>query len=166
MKKNAEKRIVRQEDSKQLVLSIARGMHEVLHDLVVGAGMTVFQAMLEQDRVELCGPRYVRDAGRDVYRAGSAPGELAMGGRRVRCGDRELVRRRETNSTFRPGDVSQLITRVDARPVEEATGASAPFCPHDRSGHDAREGSQKPRNASRLRARSTRCKCEPTLAKS
>ena len=39
MKKNAEKRIVRQEDSKQLVLSIARSMHEVLHELVVGAGV-------------------------------------------------------------------------------------------------------------------------------
>jgi len=83
MKKNAEKRIVRQEDSKQLVLSITRSMHEVLHELVVGAGMTVFQAMLEQDRVELCGPRYAHDAERGAYRAGSAPGELAMGGRRV-----------------------------------------------------------------------------------
>jgi putative transposase len=83
MKKNAEKRKVRQEDSKQLVLSIARSMHEVLHELVVGAGMTVFQAMLEQDRVELCGPRYAHDNERIAYRAGSAPGELAMGGRRV-----------------------------------------------------------------------------------
>jgi transposase-like protein len=83
MKKNAQKRIVRQEDSSQVVLSIARGMHEVLHDLVVGAGMKVFQAMLEQDRVELCGPRYAHDLERGAYRAGSAPGELAMGGRRV-----------------------------------------------------------------------------------
>ena len=73
MKKNAEKRIVRQEESKQLVLSITRSMHEVLHDLVIGAGMTVFQAMLEQDRVELCGPRYAHDPERNAYRAGSAP---------------------------------------------------------------------------------------------
>lgn len=83
MKKNAEKQNVRQPESRQLVLSITAGVHEVLHDLVVGAGMGVLGAMLEQDRTDLCGPRYAHDTGRRAHRAGSAPGELPMGGRRT-----------------------------------------------------------------------------------
>jgi transposase-like protein len=83
MKKNAEKQNVRQPESRQLVLSITAGVHEVLHDLVVGAGMSVLGAMLEQDRTDLCGPRYAHDTGRRAHRAGSAPGELPMGGRRT-----------------------------------------------------------------------------------
>jgi hypothetical protein len=35
--------------------------------------------MLEQDRADLCGPRYAHATVRQAYRAGSAPGELPMG---------------------------------------------------------------------------------------
>jgi transposase-like protein len=55
-----------------------------LHEAVVQAGMTVLHAMLEEDRVKLCGPRYAHDAERSATRSGFADGELAFGGRRVR----------------------------------------------------------------------------------
>lgn len=55
-----------------------------LHAAVVHAGMTVLHAMLEEDRVKLCGPRYAHNAQRTATRAGFADGELALGGRRVR----------------------------------------------------------------------------------
>jgi transposase-like protein len=45
--------------------------------------MKAVEGLLEQERSELCGPRYEHDARRAAWRAGHAPSELAMGGRRV-----------------------------------------------------------------------------------
>jgi putative transposase len=127
MKKNAEKTNVRQPETRQLVLSITRGVHEVLHDLVVGAGMSVLDAMLEQDRADLCGPRYGHDTERRAYRAGTSPGELPMGGRRasvrrprVRSVDgRELVlptwRRFSQADPLTPRAVDQVLVGVSTR---------------------------------------------------
>jgi transposase-like protein len=46
--------------------------------------MKVLDELLEQERTELCGPRYKHEPERAAYRAGHTAGELAMGGRRVR----------------------------------------------------------------------------------
>lgn len=52
-------------------------------DVVVTAGMRVVEAMLEEDRVRICGPKHARARGRETVRGGTVDGELVLGGRRV-----------------------------------------------------------------------------------
>src|SRR5215471_6598744 len=54
-----------------------------LREFVVVAGMSALATMLEQERTEACGPRYEHQPEQRARRAGHAPGELVMGGRRV-----------------------------------------------------------------------------------
>ena len=68
----------------RLVLAAMMGSRSSLHDAIVAAGMCVLSAMLEEDRVRVCGARYVRDRSRTAVRGGHVMGELAMAGRRVR----------------------------------------------------------------------------------
>lgn len=82
MKKVAEK------DSEETVrMAIARGLAAVvrrdLHAFVVDAGIAALQQLLEDERSAICGPAHARQPGRIAYRNGHAPGELALGGRRV-----------------------------------------------------------------------------------
>jgi putative transposase len=51
--------------------------------LCLTAGQQVFQAMMEQDREQLCGPRNVPNPDRRAIRGGSAPSEVVLGGRRI-----------------------------------------------------------------------------------
>ncbi len=52
-------------------------------DLCVTAGRQVLDAMMEQDREELCGPRWKRDADRSAGRTGTTQSEVTLGGRRI-----------------------------------------------------------------------------------
>lgn len=52
-------------------------------EVVVTAGMRVVEAMLEEDRDRVCGPKHARVADRGVTRGGTVRGELILGGRRV-----------------------------------------------------------------------------------
>ena len=54
-----------------------------LQELVVTSGLKVLEAMLEEDRVAVCGPRYAHQPARRAYRAGHAPSEVVLGGRKV-----------------------------------------------------------------------------------
>ena len=54
-----------------------------LRELVVTSGLKVLEAMLEEDRVAVCGPRYAHQPARRAYRAGHAPSEVVLGGRKV-----------------------------------------------------------------------------------
>jgi putative transposase len=65
-----------------------------LRAFVVSQGMKALAEMLEEERAQLCGPRYRHDRERTCSRAGYAPGELVMGGRRVSV-PRPRVRDRE-----------------------------------------------------------------------
>jgi transposase-like protein len=47
------------------------------------AGQQVFETMMEQDRLQLCGPKNVPNPDRQAYRGGSAPSEVVLGGRRI-----------------------------------------------------------------------------------
>lgn len=51
--------------------------------LAVASGLKVLQAMLEQDRTVLCGPRYVHQSDRQATRAGTVASEVVLGGRKV-----------------------------------------------------------------------------------
>ncbi len=52
-------------------------------ELCIDAGQQVLASMMEQDREDLCGPRWKRDADRKAGRAGTTPSEVTLGGRRV-----------------------------------------------------------------------------------
>ena len=80
MKKITNKSEMRQ-GVQQVVLDIPEVVGHELHELVVGAGMSVLAKMLEGERERLCGPRYVHSATRTASRGGHTKAELALGGR-------------------------------------------------------------------------------------
>ena len=68
-----------------------------LTELVVRSGMRVLEAMLEEDRTGICGPRYQHQADRETGRAGTTSSTVVLGGRKVeirrpraRVGNREV----------------------------------------------------------------------------
>ena len=54
-----------------------------LWELAVRAGLRVLEAMMEEDRAALCGPRYAHDPDRGASRAGTVTSEVVLGGRKV-----------------------------------------------------------------------------------
>ena len=66
------------------LLGAFAGIERSYFDLCIRAGQQVLDAMMEQDREELCGPRWKRDPARRAGRAGTTPSEVTLGGRRVR----------------------------------------------------------------------------------
>ena len=50
---------------------------------MVRSGLRVLDAMLEDDRTALCGPRYAHDPTRGASRAGTVASEVVLGGRKV-----------------------------------------------------------------------------------
>lgn len=58
---------------------------EALRELVMAAGLAVFEAMLEEDREALCGPAGTwQGAQRTAYRYGHDRGRVVLGGRKVK----------------------------------------------------------------------------------
>jgi transposase-like protein len=62
-----------------------------LWELAVRAGLQVLTAMMEADRVAVCGPRYAHDPQRRATRMGTVASEVVLGGRKV-CIRRPRVR--------------------------------------------------------------------------
>jgi hypothetical protein len=62
----------------------AAAMFGELRELVIRAGLRAVEMMLEAERTTVCGAPYQRHEGRQATRMGHAPGELVLGGRRVR----------------------------------------------------------------------------------
>ena len=67
----------------QLAFDLGDLMRRDLRESVIRAGTTALAVLLERERTEVVGPRYAHLPTRHARRAGSAPGELVMGGRRV-----------------------------------------------------------------------------------
>lgn len=67
----------------QLQLELGDAMRRDLREFVIAAGTAALGAVLEEERTQAVGPRYEHLPTRRARRAGSAPGELVMGGRRV-----------------------------------------------------------------------------------
>ena len=49
-----------------------------LFELMVRSGLRVLDAMLEEDRTALCGPRYAHQPARAASRAGTVPSEVVL----------------------------------------------------------------------------------------
>ena len=54
-----------------------------LLELAVRSGMKVLEAMMEEDRIGLCGARYAHEPDRAASRAGCVSSEVVLGGRKV-----------------------------------------------------------------------------------
>jgi hypothetical protein len=113
-----------------------------LFELAMRSGLKVLDAMLEEDRTALCGPRYAHVTERRASRAGTVSSEVVLGGRkvavrrpRVRAGGQEI-----------PLPTFQAMANVDPlnrRVVEQMLvgGRPAPFawcCAHARVFRDVR----------------------------
>ena len=96
MKKTVRRGPISQESPE---IALEGQLRTELHAFALKAGLEVLGAMFEREREAVCGPRYRHIEGRKAYRAGHAPGELVLGGRRVRLsrprarevGGREVV---------------------------------------------------------------------------
>ena len=108
-----------------------------LFELMVQSGLQVLDALLEEDRTALCGPRYAHHADRHASRAGTVPSEVVLGGRkvamqrpRVRAEGREVPL--PTFQAVAQADplnrrvVEQMLVGVATRPLcaESRVGAS------------------------------------------
>jgi len=54
-----------------------------LFELAMRSGLKVLEAMLEEDRTAICGPRYAHPTTRVASRAGTVASEVVLGGRKV-----------------------------------------------------------------------------------
>lgn len=133
MKKTAKRSDLSQAGSwEQRAREVMSRGWETLHDAVVKVGLTVLQAMLEEDRAALCGRRYTHDAERRATRAGYTMGELSMCGRRVSVA-RPRVRSRSNRELrlptwerfagadpLTPRAVEQILLGVSTRQYERS----------------------------------------------
>jgi transposase-like protein len=86
MEKTRKKKAESQGPAQMLLplLGLLATVKGALFELVLGSGLGVLQALLEQEREQLCGARYRHDPKRSASRAGYADeAELVLGGRRV-----------------------------------------------------------------------------------
>jgi transposase-like protein len=65
------------------LLGALGSIERTFFDLCVNAGQQVLASMMEQDREDLCGPRWKRDTNREAGRAGTTKSEVTLGGRRI-----------------------------------------------------------------------------------
>ncbi len=85
-------------------------------NLCINAGRQVLGTMMEQDREELCGPLWKRDADRSAGRAGSTPSEVTLGGRRIQI-SRPRVRSTEGHEIELPS----FVFATDRDPLDAHT---------------------------------------------
>ena len=97
-----------------------------LFDLAVRSGLQVLDAMLEEDRTAICGPRYAHQAERTASRAGTVASTVVLGGRkvsirrpRVRSGRQEVplptFQTMAQTDPLRRRTVEQLLVGVSTR---------------------------------------------------
>src|SRR5271169_4444943 len=70
-------------DGEQLWLRLSGMVREALYETVIGVGLACVDEVLEAERAELCGARYVHRSDRQALRAGHLASSLVLGGRRV-----------------------------------------------------------------------------------
>ncbi|MBV9172383.1 MAG: IS256 family transposase [Chloroflexi bacterium] len=89
-----------------------------LTELVVRSGMKVLEAMLEEDRVAVCGPRYAHQTERHAGRAGTTTSTVVLGGRKVEI-RRPRVRARKQEVPLPTFTAMAHTDPLDRRIVEQ-----------------------------------------------
>jgi transposase-like protein len=69
---------------RRTAIEVVIGAKESLFELGIDTGLQVLQALLEEDRTKLCGPKGTHDPSRGAYRGGHDTGTLVLAGRKVR----------------------------------------------------------------------------------
>lgn len=113
-------------------MEVIVALKDGLRELVVSSGMQVLEALLEDDREKLCGPKKKPQIEREAYRYGYDQGQLVMGGRKVSVA-KPRVRRVHGGEVplpmweaFRGTDplnervVEQMLTGVSTRKYERS----------------------------------------------
>jgi len=65
------------------VQGVLKDVRSAFYGLCIGAGKAVLAAMMEADRVALCGPKGVPDEDRRAVRGGTTPSAVVLGGQRI-----------------------------------------------------------------------------------
>src|SRR5216683_903950 len=84
--KSSKPKLVAKDVQVQFALPVAGVLHDVqsaFFGLCVGAGKAVLSAMMEEDRVALCGPKGAPDPSRSAYRGGHTQSWVTLGGRKI-----------------------------------------------------------------------------------
>ena len=106
-----------------------------LQELVVASGLKVLEAMLDEDRAAVCGPRYAHQPARQASRTGHTPSQVVLGGRKVAIRRPRARRAGEevplpTARAFANADplnrrvVDQMLIGVATRPVCAESGTA------------------------------------------
>ena len=106
----------------QLTLPIQGVLHDVRHafyGLCINTGMKVLAAMMEADRIALCGPKGVPDAKRRAVRSGSTSSAVVLGGQRIGM-RRPRARRVDAGELELPS----FAWAAEADPLNDATMAA------------------------------------------
>lgn len=99
--------------------SLAETMRGELRDFVVRTGMTALLALLEEERTQICGPRYERGEERAAIRNGHADGSLVLGGRRVTVRRPRAIRRNGQEAHLPSWETFSNEDPLDQRAVEQ-----------------------------------------------
>jgi transposase-like protein len=107
------------------MLAALEGVENAFFELCVASGRQVLDAMMEQDREALCGPKWRRDPARQAGRGGSTRSEVTLGGRRLAV-RRPRVRCREGEERELPSfSFAAARDPLDTRTLEAiASGVS------------------------------------------
>ena len=98
------------------LLSLLKTAREGFFELCVLVGQQALHALMEQDRTDVCGPRWSRGPSRSAIRGGSTSSEVTLGGRRVKV--------RRLRATSVDGEELQLPSfawATDRDPLDEHT---------------------------------------------
>jgi putative transposase len=82
-----------------------------LFELAIRSGPKVLEAMLEEDRTAVCGPRYAHQTARVASRAGTVASEVVLGGRKV------AIRRPRVRAKGREVALPTFQTLAEADPL-------------------------------------------------
>ena len=122
------------------VQGVLRDVRHAFLGLCIDAGQKVLAAMMEADRIALCGPKGVPDTARRAVRGGTTASQVALGGQRIavlapkstlddrgRTGGVQLRVDRRRRPAGRRHDGSHRRSRVDPAPCQHpgAGGGSA-----------------------------------------
>lgn len=73
-----------EDPARRTLLEVVVGAAESLYQLSISTGQQVLEALLEDDRIALCGPRGRHDSKRSAVRHGHDDGVVVVGGRKVK----------------------------------------------------------------------------------
>ena len=98
------------------VQGVLRDVQQAFYGLCVNAGKQVLAAMMEADRVALCGAKNVPDAGRKAVRGGTTPSGVVLGGQRI-----AIKKPRARSLEHGELELPTFVWAADTDPLDRAT---------------------------------------------